>query len=438
MVNLKMQIRRQLPALLLATVLSFSGQAAGNNGVLAEYNYYETGKIELNAGNYRQAIDHFAELQKRYPNSPYIPQAQLERAYAHYKLKEADAAVDLLQGFFDSENRHPHKPYAFYLSGLAKYQEALELIEQVSSPAEEGRARAVTQQAIDYFGQLVEQFPGSQYSEDSRKKTTYLLEKLVMHRIKLEKLNSSRSRLKQIQVESDQAIVWLLKQPSDQYTLQLIRSPDYDTVFMISLQYKLEDEAIIIETEESDGKKLFTLFYGVYPSRGEALLAGSNLPSAIIEAQPVVRELSTVQAEVAGRVKMDTPESPASEPSPDGSDGADAAASQTTPASNIEIPTELWLMSQNPMAYTVHVMGSASERAIVAFINEHNLADQTTYYRSIRRDGSSWYSLLYGSYIEKSAAIEAAQQLGVTLGIEQPWIKRFQSVQNEIESSKPR
>lgn len=428
MVMLNMQIRRQLLALLLAAGLSLTSHAA-DEGILAEYNYYETGKIELNAGNYQQAITHFTNLQKRYPDSPYIPQALLECAYAHYKLEQADDAIELLQGFLTAENRHPHKPYAFYLAGLAKYQEALGRIENAKTNEDENSARASTQQAIDYFGQLVDKFPGSQYSDDSRKKTTYLLEKLVTHRIKLEELNASRSRLKQIQVESDQAIVWLLKQPADQYTLQLVRSPDYDTVFMISLQYKLEKEAIIIETVGEEGK-FFTLFYGVYPSKGEALLAGSNLPGAILEAQPLVRELASVQTEITGDVSRKIADNPSEE-----SVTESVRTTESTPKSSIQIPTELWLMTQNPMAYTVQLMGSGSERAVHAFINEHNLADQTTYYRSLRKDGSSWFSLLYGSYIDKTAAIEAAQQMGIALGIEQPWIRRFQGVQNEIESS---
>ncbi len=433
-----MQILKQLPALLLATGLSFSSHAA-DNGILAEYNYYESGKIELNAGHYQQAITHFINLQKLYPNSPYIPQAKLESAYAHYKLGEAQAAINLLQEFLTAENKHPHKPYAFYLAGLARYQEALDLIERATSPEETTNARTATQQAIGYFSQLLDSFPGSQYGEDSRKKTTYLLEKLVQQRIKLEKQDTSRSRLQQIQVESDQAIVWLLKQPANHYTLQLVRSPDYNTTFMVSLQYKLEKNAFIIETQTSDGKG-YTLLYGSYPSKNEALQAGANLPNAIIETQPLVRELNSVQTEIIESRVIAGDTKPQAQPLASAAQTTEAAPATTEfiqpTLSNTQISDEQWLLSQNPMAYTVQLMGSANEGSLIKFINDHKLTGQTVRYRSLRKDGSSWYSLLYGSYPDNATAIEAARQIGISLGIDQPWIRRFQSVQNEIDSSK--
>lgn len=431
-----MQIRRQLSALLLTAGLSFSSYAA-DSGILAEYNYYESGKIELNAGNYQQAITHFINLQKLYPNSPYIPQAKLESAYAHYKLGEAQAAIDLLQEFLLAENKHPQKPYAFYLAGLARYQQALDLMDSPTSAEDTTSARTATQQAIGYFTQLLDTFPGSQYGEDIGKKTTYLLEKLVQQRIKLEKKDTDRSRLQQIQVESDQAIVWLLKQPANQYTLQLVRSPDYNTTFMVSLQYKLEKNAFIIETQTSDGTG-YTLLYGVYPSKNEALQAGANLPQAILETQPLVRELSSVQTEIVDS-RVIAGDSTLQAPPPTTAEAAPASQEFIKPPptnSTTQMSDEEWLLSQHPMDYTVQLLGAPNEASLTKFINDHNLAGQTVRYRSLRRDGSSWYSLLYGSYPDNITAIEAARQIGISLRIDQPWIRRFQSVQNEIDSSK--
>lgn len=440
MVNLKMQIRRQLLVLVLAAGLSAPGFGrAADEGLLAEYNYYESGKIELNAGNYQQAIVHYTNLQKLYPESPYIPQAQLESAYAYYKLGDAQAAIDLLQGFLTEENKHPHKPYAVYLAGLSRYQEALQLMESATTGEGVARARAATQQAIDHFTRLVEQFPGSQYSEDGRQKTTYLLEKMVLHRIKSEEVSISQDRQKRIQAESERAMMWLLKQPASHYTLQLVRAPDYDTAFRVAIQYKLEKGATIIETETAEGKG-YSLLYGTYPTKREAMQAGSGLPRAILQTQPWVRELSSLQAEIiesrliaGGAQRGSSAESQAKQVPP-----APLALANSSSTNNDvpRTPHERWLLSQKPTAFTVQLMGAGVEENVAAFINENNLTGQAVYYRSSRRDGSSWYSLLYGSYPDKSAALEGARQIGARLGIAQPWIRSFKGIQNEINSAR--
>lgn len=409
---------------------------AADDTLLAEYNYYESGKIELNAGNYQQAITHYANLQRLFPDSLYIPQALLESAYAYYKLGDADAAIGQLQEFLGDDNRHPHKPYAFYLAGLSRYQEALRLLESATSAEGTERAREATRQALDYFSRLVDKFPDSLYSGDARQKSTYLLEKLVLHRIKTEEESASVTRQRRIETESDRAINWLMKQPANQFTLQLVRSPDYDTTFSVAQQYKLEKGTAIIETETADGKG-YTLLYGIYGSKHDAMEAGAALPTPILQTQPLVRELASLQAEIvesrliqAGmkRESIDVPQIRQAPPQP--AEPVPAVSSKNIPRT----AHERWLLSQKPTAFTVQLMGSGSEDNLLAFINDNNLSGQTYYYRTKRKDGSSWYSLLYGSYPDKNAATEAARQIGNRLGVAQPWIRSFKGIQSEINN----
>jgi outer membrane assembly lipoprotein YfiO len=434
-----MHIRRQLQALaLLAGLILSTAVPAANETLLAEYNYYESGKIELNAGNYQQAIVHYTNFQKRYPNSLYIPQAKLENAYAYYKLGDGEAAIPLLQDFLDEDNKHTHKPYAFYLAGLCKYQEALHLMESATTREGSTRARAVTQQAIDYFSQLVDKFPDSLYSGDARQKTTYLLEKIVLHRIKTEEESASQSRQQRIKAESERSQTLLMKQPASHYTLQLVRAPDYDTAFNVAVQYRLEKNATIIETRTAKDSG-YTLLYGDYPTKREAMQAGSTLPKAILQSQPWVREMGSIHAEIVesrllmSGIKRETT--------------AESQANQAPPSPVVDIskvitsndesrtPHERWLLSQSPSAFTIQLTGASSEENLRSFITDNNLTGQIAYYKSRRKDGGIWYSLLYGSYSDRAAAIEASREIGNRLNIAQPWIRNFKGIQNEINSA---
>lgn len=435
------EILRRLKALpLLAGLLLASSAAAAEEDILAEYNYYESGKIELNDGNFQQAITHYSNLEKLYPKSAYIPQAQLEKGYAYYKLGNANAAIAQLKEFLTDENRHPHKPYAFYLAGLSRYQEALQLMETNSTRDGADRARRTTQQAIDYFTHLVEKFPASMYSEDARQKITYLLEKMVLLRIKTEGEILNQDRVKRIKAESDRSQAWLMKQPANHYTLQLVRAPDYDTAFKTALQYQLESKAMIIETDNGTGPG-HTLLYGVYSSKRAAMEAGASLPPAILQAQPLVREMSSLHAEIVESRLIAS--GAKHEPQSDAQSRlAPPPAAAGTPAAPADDGTggryndhEQWLLSQPADAYTVQLMGTGSEEKITTFITANNLGAEARYYRYRRKDGRDWFSLLYGSYPSRQEAIAGGEQISGQLRIAQPWIRGFKGIHNEIRAT---
>lgn len=429
-----MQIRLLLLALLFTAGVIFSGPGySADEGILAEYNYYESGKIELNAGDYQQAITHYTNLQKIYPKSVYIPQARLESAYAYYKLGNSQAAIGLLEEFFDDNNQHPNKPYAVYLAGLVRYQEALQLIENTSTRKESDRARATSQQAIDYFTQLQDKFPDSLYSEDARQKTTYLLEKVVLQLIKVEGQNADQDRQKRIKAESERSQTLLMKRPPSHYTLQLVRVADYDAAFKVAVQYQLEKNATIIETTTTEGLG-YTLLYGVYPNKREAMQTGAKLPAAILQKQPWVREMSSLQDEIVASRLLAADEKRT--PNTSQKIGLSTATSET-PAKENKNHTdhERWLLGQPANAYTIQLMASSGEENITAFIIKHRLAGQAYYYRSTREDGSNWYSLLYGSYTNRATAMEESQTIGTQLAIARPWIRSFRGIHNEIVSA---
>ena len=423
-----------LIALVLSLAIGHGAFAATKtNTLMVEYNHYENGKTELNAGNYQAAIQHYKTLGELFPDSTYRQQAQLETAYAYYKLNNNDAAISVLTQFIADNEKHPHLPYVYYLAGLSQYHYSLNLIDTADSEKQQEITDS-TQKTLAFFGRLVEDFPDSQYTTDAKEKTSQLLEKVIVYRVKLKENNNNQTRQARIQKESERAIGWLMKQPSNRYTLQLVRNSSYDEVFKVAFQYRLEDKATIIETHTETGTE-YTLLYGIYRNKHKAMEAGSRLPSAILNTKPWVRKLSDLRAEIKqSRIIL------ANQPHQQKPANTEqTAAAQTAADISATFPDgiayrEPWLLKQNPQYFTIQVSGVSSEDHVISYIREHNLVNKAAYYKT-DREGKEWFSLLHGSYEDKQAAIEASEKLSSSLGVKRPWIRSYQSVQTSIRNA---
>ena len=92
---------------------------------------YTEGMTELTNKNYTQAIQHFEKLEARYPYGPYAEQAMLETAYAYYKSDEMASAIAAADRFLRTYPTHPHVDYAYYLKGLASFDEERSSMEKI-------------------------------------------------------------------------------------------------------------------------------------------------------------------------------------------------------------------------------------------------------------------------------------------------------------------
>ena len=89
---------------------------------------YTEAKDNLNEGNYERAVKLFETLEARYPFGRYAQQAQLEVAYAYYKDNEPISAIAACDRFIKLHPNHPNVDYAYYLKGLANFNEDLGLL----------------------------------------------------------------------------------------------------------------------------------------------------------------------------------------------------------------------------------------------------------------------------------------------------------------------
>lgn len=182
MAGLTLRSLAVIGALLLGGCGATPDQADETAGWSAERIYTEA-KDSLNEGAFDRAIRLFERLEARYPYGRYAQQAQIEVAYAHYKQNEAALAIAAADRFIRLYPNHPHVDYAYYLKGLATFNEDLGLLGGVANQDLAERDPKGAQESFDTFKELVNRFPESRYADDARQRMQYLVNSLAAHEV---------------------------------------------------------------------------------------------------------------------------------------------------------------------------------------------------------------------------------------------------------------
>jgi septal ring-binding cell division protein DamX len=88
---------------------------------------------------------------------------------------------------------------------------------------------------------------------------------------------------------------WLAAQNPDHYTIQLLASPNPDTLDRFIDRHALTGTLGRV-TSERDGNRWYTLVYGSYPTREYAKAAINDLPPSLRQSSPWVRRIGDIQA----------------------------------------------------------------------------------------------------------------------------------------------
>ena len=134
---------------------------------------------DMDDKNYEQAVKKFEILESRYPYGRYAEQAQLEVAYAFYKQDDAASATAACDRFIKLHPTHPNVDYAYYLKGLANFNENLGMMAKLGGQDITERDPKQARESYDAFRELVTRFPNSKYSEDAAARARYLLNGLA-------------------------------------------------------------------------------------------------------------------------------------------------------------------------------------------------------------------------------------------------------------------
>ena len=143
---------------------------------------YEEGQTKMRDKDYDKAIVYFGKLESRYPHGRYAAQAQLETAYANYKKQEPVLCVAAADRLIKLHPNHPNVDYAYYLKGLAVFNER-GVIEKLTKQQISDRDPRSLRDSFVTFKDLVTRYPNSRYAKDATQRMVYLANGLSDHEL---------------------------------------------------------------------------------------------------------------------------------------------------------------------------------------------------------------------------------------------------------------
>jgi outer membrane protein assembly factor BamD len=141
---------------------------------------YAAGAESMQDKDYDKAIGYFQKLESRFPHGVYATQAQLEIAYAHYKKQDPISTVAAADRFIKLHPNHSNVDYAYYLKGLASFNER-GIIEKYTAQEISDRDPKALKLPFAAFKELTDRYPKSRYYKDSTQRMVYLVNALSQH-----------------------------------------------------------------------------------------------------------------------------------------------------------------------------------------------------------------------------------------------------------------
>jgi len=144
---------------------------------------YDEATAAYNKKSYDLSIEHFQELEKRFPFGPFAQRAQLNIGFAHLDNEEPEAALSSANRFIRLNPRHEKVDRAYYLRGLATFDDRSGKFGPVRFFDPATRDPRTLQESFQYLAELVNKFPDSEYSPDARQRMIYLRNNLADHEL---------------------------------------------------------------------------------------------------------------------------------------------------------------------------------------------------------------------------------------------------------------
>jgi outer membrane protein assembly factor BamD len=154
---------------------------------------YSEAKDEADSGAFDKAIPLFEKLEGRAAGTPLAQQAQLEKAFAHYKANEPAQALATIDRFKKLHPASPGMDYALYLQGLINFNDNLGIFGSLAKQDLSERDQNAAKESFEAFKELSTRFPDSRYTPDARARMTYIVNSLAQYEVHVARFYYSRS-----------------------------------------------------------------------------------------------------------------------------------------------------------------------------------------------------------------------------------------------------
>jgi outer membrane protein assembly factor BamD len=144
---------------------------------------YAEAKDEMNSGAYDKAVGLLEKLEGRAAGTILAQQAQLDKAYAHYRSSEQAQAQATLDRFMKLHPGSPALDYALYLKGVVNFNDDLGWFSFLTRQDLSERDQKAAKESFESFKELVTRFPSSRYVPDARMRMTYIVNSLAEYEV---------------------------------------------------------------------------------------------------------------------------------------------------------------------------------------------------------------------------------------------------------------
>lgn len=145
--------------------------------------FYSEAKAYQDSRVYEQSTKLFETLQSRYPYSRYAQIADLDIAYNQLRDNEQLLAVAAIERFMKGNPASPYLDYAYYLQGLAHFNDAQGFLSVIAAQDMSERDARSMRVSFESFQTLVKRFPDSRYVVDATRRMNYLIGAMAMHEV---------------------------------------------------------------------------------------------------------------------------------------------------------------------------------------------------------------------------------------------------------------
>lgn len=200
---------------------------------------YAEARSELMGANYAAAIKLYEKLEARFPYGRYAQQAQLEVAYAHYKEREPALSIAAADRFIKLHPNHPNVDYAYYLKGLANFNDDQGWIFVISRQDMTERDPKAAKDAFEAFKDLVQRYPQSKYAQDAHARMAYLVNALASHEVHVARYYLKRGAFVAAANRAQSSLLTYPQAPANEEAL-LIMVQAYDAMGLTELRNDAE------------------------------------------------------------------------------------------------------------------------------------------------------------------------------------------------------
>ncbi len=143
---------------------------------------FEAAERNIRLQYWSTAIEALELLEENFPFGTFAEQAQLELIYVYFRAEEYEAVTAAADRFIRLHPQHRNVDYAYYMRGIAAFHNDSSFFAIMTADTTR-RDVGTSRESFDYFAQLLQRYPDSQYGLDAQKRMIYLRNLMARYEI---------------------------------------------------------------------------------------------------------------------------------------------------------------------------------------------------------------------------------------------------------------